>query len=112
MWLKLVCLFKQRGDAADACRGGHVKLNGQRAKPAATVHPGDVVEFYHGDRFRKVVVTGVPERPIKKEEARTMYDDQSPAPQRVDAPPMGGMRDRGAGRPTKRERRDMEKVRR
>jgi ribosome-associated heat shock protein Hsp15 len=111
MWLKLVCLFKQRGDAAEACRGGHVKINGQRAKPAAVVREGDVIEFYHGDRFRKVVVTAIPERPVRKEEARTMYDDQSPQPQRLEVL-MGGSRDRGAGRPTKRERREMEKVRR
>lgn len=111
MWLKLVCLFRQRGDAADACRGGHVKINGQRAKPAAVVREGDVVEFYHGDRFRKVVVTGIPERPIKKEEARTMYDDQSPQQPKLDVL-LGGSRDRGTGRPTKRDRRDMEKVRR
>ena len=37
VWLKLVCLIKHRSEAAEACRGGHVKINGQRAKPAAVV---------------------------------------------------------------------------
>jgi len=111
MWLKLVCLFKQRGDAAEACRGGHVKINGLRAKPAATVKEGDVVEFYAGERFRKVVVIAVPEKPVRKEDARKMYDDQSPAPPKIDVL-MGGTRDRGTGRPTKRERREMDRWKR
>ena len=66
-WLKLVCLFKQRGDAADACKGGHVKLNGQRAKPASSVKEGDTVEYLGGDdRYHKVVVKGLPQKPISK----------------------------------------------
>ena len=39
LWLKYVCLVKHRADATEACKGGHVKLNGQRVKPAATVRP-------------------------------------------------------------------------
>ena len=110
-WLKLVCLFKHRADAADACRGGHVKINSQRAKPAARVKEGDVVEVVQGDRFRRVVVAGLPETSISKETARTMYVDESPAfekPDRVTAI----LRGRGMGRPTKKERRDIEKLRR
>jgi ribosome-associated heat shock protein Hsp15 len=110
LWLKLVCLFKHRTDATEACRGGHVKLNGQRVKPAATVKEGDVVEFYLAERFRKVIVTGLPTANISKETARTMYIDESPAPPKADTlVPMA--RDRGAGRPTKKERRDIEKWR-
>ena len=110
-WLKLVCLFKQRGDAADACRGGHVKINGQRAKPATTVKEGDFIEYLAGDdRYHRVVVLGLPERPISKPTARTMYEDQTPK-QEPD-PTRMMLRDRGAGRPTKRERRDMERLKR
>jgi ribosome-associated heat shock protein Hsp15 len=110
-WLKLVCLFKQRGDAADACKGGHVKINGQRAKPAAVVHEGDVVEYLGGDdRYHRVVVLGLPERPIAKPVARTMYEDQTP---KQDPDPLRMlMRDRGTGRPTKRERREMDRLKR
>lgn len=111
-WLKLVCLFKQRGDAADACRGGHVKLNGQRVKPASPVKEGDVVEFLQGERQRRVVVAGLPEASISKEVARTMYVDESPAPPEPQFHAPGAhVRDRGAGRPTKKERRDIEKWR-
>jgi ribosome-associated heat shock protein Hsp15 len=109
-WLKLVCLFKQRGDATEACRGRHVKINGQRVKPAAPVREGDVVEFLLNDTYRRVVVAGTPERNVSKEIARTMYVDETPK-QEVDIS-RGGLRDRGTGRPTKRERRDLEKLRR
>ena len=110
-WLKLVCLFKQRGDAAEACRGGHVKINGQRVKPAAVVREGDVVEFYLADRFRRVIVQALPEGNVSKETARTMYIDESPEPQKLDAA-TSAFRDRGAGRPTKKDRRDIDRVRR
>jgi ribosome-associated heat shock protein Hsp15 len=109
-WLNLVCLFKHRGDATEACRGGHVKINGQRVKPASPVREGDVIEFLLHDRFRTVVVAGLPERHVSKEVARTMYVDETPK-QEVDIF-RGGLRERGSGRPTKRERRDMERLRR
>ena len=110
-WLKLVCLFKHRADATEACRGGHVKLNGQRVKPAATVREGDLVELYAGDRYRRVVVQGLPRTSISKETARTMYLDQTPVREKLDTA-MASFRDRGTGRPTKKERRDIEKLRR
>ena len=110
-WLKHVCLFKHRGDATEACRGGHVKINGNRVKPAATVREDDVVEFFVGDVYRKVVVVVVPEAQLAKEIGRTAYVDETPKQERaVDA--ASGFRDRGAGRPTKRERREIDKLRR
>ncbi len=111
VWLKLVCLFKHRTEATEACRGGHVKLNGQRVKPAVAVKEGDVVEFLQGERPRRLVVAGLPTASIAKDVARTMYVDESPAfekPDRVTAI----LRGRGMGRPTKKERRDIEKLRR
>lgn len=110
-WLKMVCLFKHRTDATEACKGGHVKINGQRVKPAAAVKMGDVVEFYSGERFRKVIVEVVPETQLSKELARTAYTDQSPVPEKTEAA-IASFRDRGAGRPTKKERREIEKFRR
>jgi ribosome-associated heat shock protein Hsp15 len=109
-WLKLVCLFKHRGDATDACRGGHIKLNGFRAKPSSPVKEGDIVELVMGERYRKLVVSGLPETSISKEVARTMYIDETPV---VTLPPaLSRPRDRGTGRPTKRERREIEKFKR
>lgn len=108
-WLKLVCLFKHRADATEACKGGHVKINGQRVKPAAPVKPGDLVEFYLGSHFRRVVVQSVPTGNISKEVARTMYLDETPVQPKVET---ANVRERGAGRPTKRDRREIEKIRR
>lgn len=110
IWLKLVCLFKHRTDATDACKGGKVKINGLRVKPAAAVKEGDVVEFYDGgDHYRRVVVQSVPLSNISKEVARTMYVDETPARPKVE---VVVERERGAGRPTKKDRREIERLRR
>jgi len=106
-WLKHVCLFKHRVDATEACRGGHVKVNGQRIKPAAPVREEDVIEFLSGETFRRIVVKGVPATQQSKELARTMYVDETPAVEKVAIP--SAPRDRGTGRPTKRERRESER---
>src|SRR5436305_9853780 len=105
-WLKLVCLFKHRTDATEACRGGKVKINGLRVKPAAVVREGDVIEFLLGTHFRRVIVAALPETQASKEAARAMYVDETPK-QEVD-PSINVIRDRGMGRPTKKERRDIE----
>lgn len=108
-WLKHVCLFKHRTDATEACRGGHVKVNGQRVKPAALVREQDVVELSIGETFRRVVVKSIPPAQQSKELARTMYIDETPAVEKVvDVV----SRERGRGRPTKRERRDADKFKR
>jgi ribosome-associated heat shock protein Hsp15 len=109
-WLKHVCLVKQRSEAADACRGGHVKVNGQRVKPATPVREGDVIEFLRGKHYHRVVVAGLPENQLSKDVAKTMYVDETPK-QEVDLT-RGAVRERGAGRPTKRDRRELEKIRR
>lgn len=105
-WLKLVCVYKQRSEATDACNGGHVRLNGKRAKAASLVRENDIIEISHG-RDRKLVVLGLPDHSISKELARTMYRDESPPPEPqrdwIDA--LAPRRERGAGRPTKRDRR-------
>ena len=111
-WLKLACLYKQRGEAAEDCRAGHIKLNGERIKPAAAVKPGDVIEFLRGDVMRRVVVSALPAGSISKEVARTMYVDETPVQPPKERVSRVMYRDPGAGRPTKRDRRDIEKVRR
>jgi ribosome-associated heat shock protein Hsp15 len=109
LWLKHVCLFKHRTEATEALRGGLVKVNGQRVKPATVVREGDVIEWFAGESLRRFVVRTIPPSQQSKEAARTMYEDQSPppAPREVTI-----YRDRGAGRPTKKERREIEKLRR
>ncbi len=110
-WLKHVCLFKHRTAATEACKGGHVKVNGQRAKPASVIREEDVIEYYANDRFRRVIVKAIPESQQAKEAAREMYLDESPPVENVGRPAVV-FRDRGAGRPTKRERRELERFKR
>src|SRR5207244_9711925 len=110
LWLKYVCLVKHRVDATEACKGGHVKLNGQRVKPAAPVREGDAIEMVLGERFRRVVVSTIPATQAAKELARTMYVDETPVQEKVDVVTRI-FRNRGAGRPTKKERREIEKFR-
>ena len=108
-WLKLVCLFKHREEAAEACRGGHVKINGQRVKPSAPVRETDVVEFLHNDVFRRVIAVVLPDGQLSKEAGRTAYIDETPAVEKQPSA-AGSFRDRGTGRPTKKQRRDIQKV--
>lgn len=102
--------MKHRAEAAEECRGGHVKLNGLRVKPAAVVREGDVIEFLRGTQYRRVVVQGLPEKPVSKEAARTMYIDETPKQDIQRA--IGVFRERGRGRPTKRERREIDRLKR
>ncbi len=106
-WLKLVCLFKHRADATEACKGGRVKINGQRVKPSTPVKPGDLLEFYVGTHFRRVVVKELPATNVSKEVARTKYVDETPVQPKVETV---NVRERGTGRPTKRDRREIEKL--
>lgn len=110
IWLKLVCLVKHRADATEACKGGKVKVNGLRVKPSAAVKENDVVELYDAaDHYRRVVVQFLPAGNVSKEDARTMYLDETP--ERTTVEKVAMVRERGAGRPTKKDRRDIEKVR-
>jgi ribosome-associated heat shock protein Hsp15 len=109
-WLWAVRLTKTRPDAASACRGGHVRVNNRPAKPATAVSPGDTVHARIGDRTRIVEVTRVIQKRVGAADAVTCYLDRSPPP-----PPTPyvavAVRDRGAGRPTKRDRRMLDKWR-
>jgi len=109
LWLKHVCVFKHRSAATEACKGGRVKLNGQRVKPAAAVHEDDVIELTE-PHYRKLIVLAVPVKQASKEDARTMYRDETPAIEKPVPPVI--TRDRGAGRPSKRERRKIERLKR
>lgn len=110
-WLWAVRLFKTRTEATDACRAGHVKVNQGTAKPATLVKPGDSVEARAGGRDRVVEVTAIIEKRSGAAVAAACYVDHSPAPApRDDVPNFA--RERGAGRPTKRERRQLDRVRR
>jgi ribosome-associated heat shock protein Hsp15 len=109
-WIWSVRLAKTRSAASSACRGGHVRVNGVRVKPAHLIRAGDEVRLRGEGRERIVVVQQVIAKRVGASVAADCYIDNSPPPPpREEAIPVA-VRDRGAGRPTKRERRSIEKL--
>ena len=108
-WLWSVRLAKTRADAATACRGGHVRINDRPAKPAAPVKVGDRVRARVYDRNRIVEVTRVIEKRVGAPVAQECYVDHTP-PEPIGAAAPVFRRDRGAGRPTKRDRRMLDQL--
>jgi ribosome-associated heat shock protein Hsp15 len=108
-WIWSVRLAKTRSAAASACRAGHVRVNGTRVKPAHTVRPGDEVRVRQEDRDRIVEVVRVISKRVSAPMAAECYADHSPPPPPREEAVVVAVRDRGAGRPTKRERRTLEK---
>jgi ribosome-associated heat shock protein Hsp15 len=113
-WLQVARMYKTRTQATHACDLGRVKVNGQQAKPHRQLVPGDRVELLQGDWERVLIVKELRDKPVPKAEAAGLYDDQSPPRPAPDPlarlmrrPPI--LREAGAGRPTKKERRDIER---
>ena len=112
-WLWAIRLYKTRSAAATACRGGHVSVNGRTAKPAARVVRGDRVEARANSLRRELEVVEPVEKRVGAAIAVTCYIDHAPPPPptaRADAPPPAAERARGAGRPTKRDRRQIDRL--
>ncbi|MYU08799.1 RNA-binding S4 domain-containing protein [Streptomyces sp. SID8366] len=110
-WIWAVRLIKTRSQGATACRGGHVRVNGERVKPAYAVRVGDEVRLRNEGRERIVIVKRLLRKRVGAPVAVQCYIDNSPPPPPREAVAPVGIRDRGAGRPTKRDRRDMERLR-
>lgn len=114
-WLNVSRAFKTRSQASRACELSRVRVNGVTSKPRRHVRPGDLVEIDVGDWTRVLEIKGLAEKPIAKALARELYEDRSPP--RPDDPVARAMRrpavlrEAGAGRPTKKERREIEKLR-
>ncbi len=113
-WLWAVRVFKTRSAATAACTTGRVRVGDEPAKPATKIQVGDTVEARKGDRMFIYRVTGLVEKRVGAKLVEQFVEDLSPAapPRRstADAPP-GGARLRGQGRPTKKERRDIDRLR-
>ena len=104
-------LVKTRPLATRLCEGGHVRINGAPAKPSARVRAGDRVEALIADRERIVEVLRPIEARVGAPVAATCYVDHSPPPIVTEVRP-GIMAVRGEGRPSKRLRRELERLRR
>ncbi|MFE1444336.1 RNA-binding S4 domain-containing protein [Streptomyces sp. NPDC058739] len=110
-WIWSVRLVKTRSVGATACKGGHVRVNGERVKPAHSLRVGDEVRVLHEGRERIVIVKRLIRKRVGAPIAVQCYVDNSPPPPPREAVAPAGIRDRGAGRPTKRDRRELERLR-
>ena len=116
-WLWAARFFKTRSAATDAVHGGHVHVNGERAKPSKDVHAGDTVEFSVGSVQRTVLVTGIADKRGSATVAATLYAETPESIERGErdrqlcrlSRPLGA--DLGE-RPTKQARRRLDALRR
>jgi ribosome-associated heat shock protein Hsp15 len=109
LWAVRLC--KSRSIAIAACRGGRVRINGRVAKPSSTVRVGDRVSARLVDRDRVVEVVQLIDERVSAPLAAECLQDHSPPAQKADYVPPLFRRDRGTGRPTKRERRQLDRFR-
>ncbi|HVN32629.1 MAG TPA: S4 domain-containing protein [Thermoanaerobaculaceae bacterium] len=119
VWLDVACLAKTRSQAKELCDGGKVEVGGTRAKAHRMVRPGDHIYLSVTPGFRReVVIREVLESHVPRARARELYDDVTPPPsaeevemrrmERFGPPPAPP---RGSGRPEKRARRKMDRMR-
>ncbi len=109
LWLCSARIFKSRTLAQQCCEAGHVQVNDVTAKSSRLVKIGDKIIAHAPRGLTIVVVRGVHSKRVSAVLARELYEDQSPPPlpreERV------AIRTKGTGRPTKSERRSLERLR-
>ena len=111
-WLWAARVFKTRSLASTACDGGKVDINAEAAKPARRVRAGERIEVSLPRGRRRILkVVAIGDRRGSAEAARALFEDLTPPepPRTRQAPPP--FREPGAGRPTKRQRREIERLR-
>lgn len=113
-WLQVARVFKTRSKATKACTLNRVRVNGQTAKPHRLLAIEDKVEIEIRDWVRVLVVKELAEKPLPKAEVPRLFEDLSPPKPTLD--PIARLlrrtpaqRDQGQGRPTKKERRQIER---
>lgn len=112
-WLWQARFFKTRGLSAKLVSGGHVRVNSRKvAKPAHAVAPGDVLTFPQARRVRVVRIIAIGLRRGPAVEAQALYKDLAPDMADDGAAPAAPPRYEGKGRPTKRDRRKLDRERR
>ncbi len=110
-WLWQARFFKTRTIASKFVSDGNVRIarneNTSRAdKPSALVRPGETLVFTRNDRLRIIRILACAERRGPASEAQTLYEDHSPpAPEKSERDALPFAREKGAGRPTKKDRR-------
>ena len=113
-WLWAARLFKTRAIAADAIKGGKVKINDTAVKPSREVKEGDIIQVQIEQLHKVVEVKTVVKNRVPAKMVPEVYNDLTPKEEYERIEFMhaykGEYRDRGAGRPTKKERRMIEKM--
>jgi ribosome-associated heat shock protein Hsp15 len=108
-WLWHARVVRTRSAAAALADTGHVRINGTRTDMSSRpVRPGDVVTVALDRNVRILKVTGYAERRGSADIARALFEDLTPAPPPKE--PSAGAREGGTGRPTKRERREIDRL--
>lgn len=118
-WLKIARIIKTRNQAAEACDQGRVKVNDQVAKPAKIIKIGDTISIKLKWRARTFDILDIVQKSIKAEEAKLLYREHELTPEEKEEEDIRSLFYRAArsqrpkykGRPTKKERREMDKFR-
>jgi len=118
-WLKIARIIKTRNQAAEACEQGRVKVNDQVAKPARLVKIGDTIAVKFKWRTRSFDILDIIHKSVKAEQARLLYREHELTPGEQEQEDIRSLfyqaaksqRPKYKGRPTKKERREIEKLR-
>lgn len=109
-WLWAARCFKTRSQAGKACEGGQCRVNGEPAKASQKVKPGDQVTVWTPGGKRILEVVALAEKRGPAEVAAQLFIDHTPPPPKVERD-LAMEIERGEGRPTKRRRRQLHKIR-
>ncbi len=113
-YLWAVRIFKTRSLAIDACNGGKIKLNGTNTKPSKELKPGDKIEFQRSVVHHTIEVVAFPKSRITAKDVLLYYHDLTPQTEILKLQDLKyakvERREKGKGRPTKKERRDIDKL--
>lgn len=109
-WIWAVRVLKTRSAATAASKAGHVRVNDERAKAAQPVRIGDEVRVRTGEGERILIVRRLIVKRVSAAVAAECFDDLTPPPPPREERVLTAVRDRGAGRPTKKDRREIDKL--
>lgn len=115
-WLWTVRLYKTRSQAGEACKGGKIKIDGISVKPSREIKVEDIIDVQQQGILKKVKVLKINKSRVGAKLVSDLMEDLT-SPEEYEHLDMLRMlktekRDRGAGRPTKKERRDINKLKR
>ena len=115
-WLWAVRLFKTRSQATDACRGGKVKMDGHNVKPSREVTVGDEIEVQLGAIKKKVKVLQAVKNRVAAKLVPELAEDLTPPEEQEKLDMLRQLnyerREHGIGRPTKKDRREIDRLKR